>query len=581
MTAYATLVRALARRVPVLVGSDRSLDRALAFLGSDLRSGEVAAAAVVPAALAAPLAVALASARAAGIGASVLIAGAAAGYAIHAWPRWLARVRRTRALGAVPGLIGLAMLRARVTPTAEGAAAFAAEHGRDPLAASLREHVRGAAGTPRAGWRGFAATWGEWDPSLRRAVSLLDAGVAAPPGERERLLDRALDAVLDGTRERVASFAASVEGPAGGIYAFGVVLPLALVAALPAAGAAGVPVTVPAFVAVYDLLLPLALVLAGAWLLARRPAAFPPAPVPRSHPDVPDRHRAIPLAAGGAVLVAAAAWLAGGPLFPTWSRPIVASGAALGVALVVWYAPVRRVRRRVVAVEEGLPDALALVGGRVRRGESPETAVAAAARELDGPIADVLGDGARRQRQLGVGVEAAFLAEEGALATVPSPRTRAGAALLAHASREGAAGGRVLVALADHVDDLLAVERDARHELARLVGTLRTTACCFGPLIGGATVALAGRLDGFDGLAAVDPAAAATAAEAGAVQPPVATLGVAVGGYVLAMAAILSALAAVLDRGFDPALVGYHAGVALLSASLLFPVAVRAVAVLV
>ena len=69
-------------------------------------------------------------------------------------------------------------------------------------------------------------------------------------GERARTLDRAMDAVLDGTRDRMAAFADDVQGPATAVYAFGVLLPLALVSVLPAARAAGLPATLPAVVSV-------------------------------------------------------------------------------------------------------------------------------------------------------------------------------------------------------------------------------------------------------------------------------------------------------------------------------------------
>jgi len=104
--------------------------------------------------------------------------------------------------------------------------------------------------------------------------------------------------------------------------------------------------------------------------------------------------------------------------------------------------------------------------------------------------------------------------------------------------------------MADHVEDLQRVEREARRELASVTGTLRNTAAIFGPLVGGATVALA------DGMAAGtlgDPL-------------PTAALGVAVSTYVLLMAAVLTALATGLERGFDRGLVGYRVGLALLCA---------------
>lgn len=546
-------------------GADRELGHALAVLGWSVEGDAVVTLAwgvgATTTLLAGLLSVAPVGAVVPGV---VLVAGLVAGYVIRTLPVRLAEARRTRAVGAAPDLIALAVLRARVDPAPERAAAFAADHARDPLAASLSEHVTRSRDTPGTGWQAFGAEWRDWDPGIGRSVDLLAAAFEAPEGQRERLLDRALTAALDGTRERVAAFAAAVQGPTTAIYAFGVVLPLALVATLPAARSAGLRVSLSVMVAVYDLGLPIGLLIVAAWLLGRQPAAFPAAAVPRSHPDVPDR-RAVRLLLGpGASLLA---WLVAPRLFPAWSRWVLAPALGIGIAAVVYLRPVVRIRRQVTAVEASLPDALAVAGQRLSREAAPETTVATVGRELDGPAAERFAEAARVGRQLGVDVETAFLGPDGAFANLPSPRARAAVSLLALAGREGAHGGRVLIELSDHLDDLLAVERDARRQLSTTVGTLRNTACCFAPLIGGVTVALAGRLDGLDG------------GEITAV--PAAEIGIAVGVYVVLLAAVLGGLAAALDGGVDRVRVGYRAATAVCAAAVVFPVAVRGAGLLV
>jgi hypothetical protein len=460
-------------------------------------------------------------------------------------PIALATARRTAALGAAPALVARAVLRMRVEPASERAAAFAAR-GEGRLAADLAEHVRRAAGTPRSGLAAFGAAWAEWNPPLRRAALLVESAADAPAGEREATLDRAMDAILDGTRDRMAEFAEAVRGPTTALYAFGVLLPLALVAVLPAARVAGLPLSVPALVVLYDLLLPAVLVGAGAWLLVRRPAAFPPPEVSREHPAVPDRRWPTVAAGGGAGLVAV---LGTAPL-PEWTRWPAAVGLAVGAGLVVRFRPVKLVRDEARAAEANLTDALYLVGRRVGDGEAVESAIGAAAPEVAGRTGELLAETAGVQRRLRVGVREAFLGEYGSLADVPSPQARSVAALLAIAAREGRPAGRAVVSMADHVEDLQRVEREARRDLASVTGTLRNTAGVFGPLVGGATVALA------DGMAAGTLG-----------RPlPTAALGLAVGSYVLLLSAILTALATGLERGFDRALVGYRVGLALCSA---------------
>ena len=461
--------------------------------------------------------------------------------------RTVAAARRSRSLGSAPTLVSRAVLRARLEPTAEAAASFAAETD-GPLGERLAAHVRRAEGTPRSGLGTFAATWREPFPAFHRALSLVDAAAAAPDGERHRTLDHAMDAILEGTRERAADAADALAGPVTAVYAFGVLLPLALVGVLPAAAAAGVHATLPAVVLLYDVVLPIGLCGAGMWLLANRPVAFPPARVDR---ELVGDTRGPALLAGATG--ATAAFAVAMAFLPVWCWPLAAVGVGTGVALLVWCRPVVEVRNRTAELEGVLPDALYLVGRRVSAGVAVERAVAEAARELDGVGREVFEAAARRQRQLGVDVETAFVGEYGALEAVPSRRAESAARLLGVAAAAGAPAGRALAETADHLDSLRRVERDARRDLGRVTATLGNTAAFFGPLVGGATVALA------DGIGTADALDGSPPATAG--------LGLAVGVYVLLMAVVLTALATGLDRGFDRATVGYRVGGALCAAT--------------
>lgn len=553
---------ALARLWPFPVDPDTELDRAVRYLDTDVAPERLVRIGRGGAVLAVVLGAVAALGGARGPAIAVLFVAVAAEWAGSRGPIALATLRRTTALGAAPGVIGRAVLHMRVTPSPERAAEFAADAD-GPLARSLREHVRRSAGTPQSALSSFAGEWADWFPALRRAALLLDAAADVPAARRDRALDRATSAVLDGTRDRMAAFVSDVRGPATGLYAFAVLLPLALVGVLPAARIAGIPVTIGTIALLYNVVLPVGLLCAGGWLLARRPVAFPPTAVPRSHPDVPDRRWpavAVGLAAGCGTALAASTVV-------RWTAPIALVGIGTGVALVGLYRPVHEVRRHVRAIERDLPDALYLVGRRVGDRIAVETAIGRAADDLDGPAGELLADAAGVQRRLGVGVREAFLGEYGALTDVPSVRTRTAMELLPVAAREGAPAGRTIVAMADHVEELQSVERSAREQLANVTDTLRNTASLFGPLVAGATVALA------DGVASTGNGLAGAP---GGEPLPTAELGLAVGSYVLLMAAILTAIAVALERGLDRALIGYRVGVALVVATLTFLVAVVA-----
>jgi Flp pilus assembly protein TadB len=554
------LVRATARLYPRPVTASDDLRRALAFLSVEVDPTDVVRAGYVAGGPVALVAAGLAWLVGGpwwalpGLAAAAWLATA---HTVHRAPVVVAAAERTRAVGAAADLIGLAVLRMRIEPTTERAALFAARAGRGPLTASLRAHVRRARGRADSGLPDFADEWAAWFPALEEAVELVEAAGRTPPGERDRTLDRAMTTVVEGTRDRIADFAEEVRPPATAIYAFGVLLPLALVGTVPAARVAGVRVTVPAVVVGYDLLLPAALCAASVRLLVRRPAAFPPPRVSRSHPDVPDGWTwvAVGAAAGGV------AWLAAGRLVAPWSGPVAAAGTGVGVALLVRYRPMQRIRTRARDAEERLDDALHLIGGQVAEGESVEAALRAAAESIGGETGRVLDETAGVQRRLRTPVHDAFLGEHGSLSALPSPRFRSAAALLALAAREGRPAGTAIVALGDHLAEVRRVEEAGRREIASVTGTLANTAAVFGPLVAGATVALS--------------ASVATGSGRGLGEGlPAAALGPAIGVYVLLMAGILTALATGLEHGIDRPLIGYRVGLALLAATATYLVSV-------
>lgn len=564
----ARLVELLARLYPWDVDASEDLAHALGFLGSSVsaeavvRAGYGAALACVPAVV---VAVSLVSGwlrLAAGlVGVGLLVALV---HAVHTAPHVLATARRTRALGEAPALVSRAVLRMRITPSVESAAAFAADTGTGPLALSLRDHVHRAVGTPGSGLPQFAAEWSEWFGSLRRALLLVESAGSAAAGERERTLDRGMRAVLDGARDEMATFAASLKGPASALYAFGVFLPLALVALLPTVRMTGVATPLLGIVLLYDVLLPAALLAASGWLLVRRPVTFPPPQISRSHPDLPD-HDWLPVLAG--VLAGVAAAGVSVVVVGSWTGPLAAVGCGLGAALVAHYRPVKAVRDHVSAVEDGLTDALYHVGRRVENGEAVERAIESTATEVAGPTGDVFAAAARRQKQCKASVREAFLGRHGALDTVPSVRARSTATLLALAAREGRPAGSAIVTMADHLEDLSQVEQEARNRIGQVTSTLANTAAVFGPMVAGATVALA------DGMQ--------TTGQFGAGGGPgTPGLGLAVGVYALVLAGLLTALSTGLARGLDRALVGYRVGWALLTATATYLATVHAAGLL-
>ena len=489
----------------------------------------------------------------------VLVTPVAAIHGVHSLPHLQASFRRTEALGDTPNLIGRAVLRMQVQPALESAVRFAADTGEGPLSDSLEAHIDRSIGTSNTGLLSFTAEWAEWFPALRRSAHLLASAQDAPEGERVRTLDRSLSAVLNGTRNQMADFTASIRGPTTALFAFGIMIPLALIALVPAVPMlADVSINIWIFVLLYNVVLPGILVAASLWLLVRRPVAFPPPKVGRDHPDVPDR---LWLRGLWGIVAGVAGYAVANAVGLAHLAPIVAIGLALGAALLAVFGPILEVRNDVRNVEEHLTDALYIVGRQVAEGESVESAIELAAERVPAETGEIFDHAAGVQRRLHAGVEAAFLGEYGALRDIPSPRARGTAALLAIAADEGKPAGRAIVSMADHLEELEDVEAKTKRSLEQVTSTLDNTAAYFGPLVAGATIALAAMMTAEDMASGTDMDPAAFPAD---------SLAIVIGVYLIALCFILVPLSLALRHGIDRALFGYHVGRALVSSMVLY-----------
>ena len=474
---------------------------------------------------------------------------------------WVEEFARTRAVGRAPDLLAFAILQLTLTPTLERAADFASDTVEGRLSRSLQAHRLATVSGERA-FEAFAAEWASEARSLQRAVTLMTVAMDAPRERRTETLEDALEAVLEGARERVVEFSTAIRGPAMGIYAFGVMLPLALVGLLPVLASSGGGVSILALGVMYDLIIPIGLLGSALWLWARRPAVSDTA----FDLDLLADGRPL-LWAGGAGLVTGVGATITMPLVaPDWTAPITGVGVGLGTGAVVWLQPVIETQQQLDRLEARLPDALTIVGQRLSEGEPVETTIGSVADRFDGPVGDLFTRAATRHSHSGEPMASVFLGDDGLLTDVPSQRVEAGLSLATTAGEYGATGGETLVSVGTYLDDLLTVERVARRELAQTTSTLRQTAVVFAPAIAGVTVALA------TGMEAVDGSGQAL---------NVASLGQVIGIYVLLLAAILPSLSIVLARGFDPVRMAYQSAIALAVGGLVYPLSFLAARTLV
>ena len=81
-------------------------------------------------------------------------------------------------------------------------------------------------------------------------------------------------------------FSNKLHQPTMVIYSIGIMIPLALVAMLPAAGLVGMQITIFQVFFMYDIILPLFIFFYTRKILLSRPATFNPPKIPNDHPEI-------------------------------------------------------------------------------------------------------------------------------------------------------------------------------------------------------------------------------------------------------------------------------------------------------
>lgn len=475
-----------------------------------------------------------------GLVAAVVVGGGTYLVAAYGLPRLVLTRRRARQFGALPGFVCRVTLGMRLTPTLERGvdAGFTTD---DALTALVPRR-------PGADARSMLDTaLGDLGPTGPRTNGLLQAATTAT--NPDVLLDRAVETTMDGVRTRMRTYASTLRGPVTAIYAFGVVLPLALVGVLPAAPLAGYNLSLVALAFVFDCVLPVGIVAGTCWLIARRPIVDPPPRLPATHPELGTRSATI---ASG--VLGSSIGVALGHLLQPWAPWILGPAWGFGAALLVRFQPALPEIDRLRTTRDAVPDLLALLGDSMADGAPPERALTEAGR-LPGTAGIVASDAEHVRHRLGIPVPTAIGGDHGPLADLDKRYTGPVTALVEAAGNAGRPGGDALSRYADHLDDLAELEASVRADLAAITDTLGQTAAFYAPAIGGVTVALATRLrDTSETLATTGDGFALV-----------------VGSYVLVLAVVLPVLAGTLQSGWCRVRIGASIGRTLVVAGGCFP----------
>ncbi len=517
-SAYAEACRASFRALASLVGREKldayskrhaspGLTASIGFAGLEVKPSEVFSLAFVAAMAAlAVLAVVGMAAFALGLmdsamAALMVVCGGLIPILVYVYvgeyPKRRAAYMKVHSLGDVPEVVSYIVMAMKLNPNIELALKFAATNSKRQLARDVKKlmwdlQIR-AYDSMDLALGAFADGWGAYSEHFKRAVFLIKSATAEKEeAMRTIALNRALDVVLQGTRGLMQSFSAELHSPTLILYSIFVMVPLAMVAMLPAAAIVGLRVNALELALLYDALFPMATLVYAHSILMKRPAAFAPPDIPETRQILPRWAWALLALAAGAGVSSLYFFLPGlpvaGSIFFAWGLTSAISIYCLGV-----YAPYKRMRDEVKKMEEEFADSLFILGRRISEGRSPEDGFAYAAALTSGTaVGRAYARAAYNIRCLRTTLGDAVLSPEfGAFSDVYSDRIRATIGMLVESSgKSGEIAGNSVVRLADHLKELQSIEGEIKKMLYTMTSMLRTTCTVFAPFIGGITLAL-------------------------------------------------------------------------------------------
>ncbi len=437
-------------------------------------------------------------------------------YYLSEYVKIRAKLMKISSLGDIPEILSYIVMSMKLVPNLEHAVLFAAQNSERPLAKDLKKliwdlNLRIYSSMDDA-LLSFADLWGRNSEYFKRSLHLIKSSTAEPD-EAQRIitLNRALDISLEGTESLMDSFAAKLKTPSYILYSIFILIPLALVALLPAVTVVGMKPKTMDLILLYDLIFPFLAAVYSEYILMQRPVAFIPKQIPDSHPDLSDirqkKRVAIMLSVLVFFLIAPSGYillLLGNPkgivattplggYIPSTLPLILGGVAAISIYLYFSSVPYKKIRDRIKQMEQEFADSLFVLGRRISEGKAPEEAFAYTSRTMEGSkIGKAFEEISMNLLSMRTNLRNAIFDEEfGAFRYIYSERIRNTMLLFTesvHKNHEAA--GASIIKLADHLKELSAVEERIRRSLYDVTSTMRSTAAIFAPLIAGITLAL-------------------------------------------------------------------------------------------
>ncbi|HEC77010.1 MAG TPA: hypothetical protein ENI33_07125 [Thermoplasmatales archaeon] len=424
---------------------------------------------------------------------------------ISEYPKTKAKYMKMHSLGDIPEILCYIVMYLKLIPNLENAIHFASKESKTSLARDLRKlmwdlEIKVHNSIDNA-LTFFANVWGRWNEYLKRSIYLIRSAIhERSESERMATLDRGLDIVLEGTKSTMVDFVNKMHQPVLAIYSFGVMIPLALVAILPAVAIVGLKISIFQIILIYDFILPLILFFYIRKILLTRPATFNPPSIPKKHPALNKIKRKRNLLFSIVTGVGISFLIFLSIIFPSINFPFPSAlfilwGITAGISIycLKTYTPYKKIRDEIKEMEKEFGDSLYVIGKRIMEGRSAEEAFDYAGEALRGmKMGEIFRKTAFNLLSMRMDVhDALFDNKFGSLKDVYSERIKAIMKLFVEGMKKSyVIAGTAVIKIADHLKQLQDVEKSLKNALNTITSTLRSTASLFAPFIAGVTLGI-------------------------------------------------------------------------------------------
>ncbi|MGC8812350.1 MAG: hypothetical protein ACP5O8_02070 [Candidatus Aenigmatarchaeota archaeon] len=396
----------------------------------------------------------------------------------------------------------------RITPTLEKAIDYAAKNLRGALAYDLKLlmwEIYSRKYTTEEAIEKFIEKWKKDNQEFTEALYLIKNASLYGQTEMERILDEAVSVMLEGTKDRMKTFARELNTPITIINALGILLPLIGVVFFPIMSLFLPEFIQPLTIAIgYDIILPLVVYWLMKMYLDRRPSTFHQPDISK-HPKFKkekliDKTLTMSLFVGGILcfygflgIVSIEAAFSPEQLYASLLVTL-GIGLAFSIYMILSTRDKIKLREEIITIESEFPEAIFQIGNRLRLGVPLEKVFSEVLPKIKNlKVSQFIKEILQNIENFGVTLEQAVFDERyGAILKYPSTLIETVMRALVEIQKKGSlAISKTMLTISTYLKNVHSVEESLKDLMSEITSSLKIQALLLAPLTGGIVVALA------------------------------------------------------------------------------------------